>query len=150
MWKRAKTELILSLSLHIVPGCPAVSFIYRCFNCGLQKHTPISEKGKRKKTLFFHHHRQRSGMYHSEGKGDCSDQCCCDTHKKNIVSMLVYKIYNRFILVCWCEKYWILVLKKITSTNMLIVSAVPPQSLLSDTRSTLQNRVILTSTYTQI
>lgn len=24
--------------------------------------------------------------------------------QKNIVSMLVYKIYNRFILVCWCEK----------------------------------------------
>lgn len=53
-----------------------------------------------KRTLFFQRHRQRPGMCHPEGKCDCSDQCCCDTHKKNIVSMLVYKIYNRFILVC--------------------------------------------------
>lgn len=44
MKKSKDCDLILSLSLHIVPGCPAVSFVYRCFACGLQKHTPISEK----------------------------------------------------------------------------------------------------------
>lgn len=36
--------------------------------------------------------------------------------------------------------------KKKRSTNVLIVSAVPPQLFLSNTTSTLQNRVILTST----
>lgn len=32
--------------------------------------------------------------------------------QKNIASMLVYKIYNRFILDCWCEKCWKLVFKR--------------------------------------
>lgn len=87
----------------------ACEFCFPTFCSGLRKgrlDALVADSGKTTIRLHFfpQHHRQRSRKCRSEGKCDCSDQCCSDTHTKNICEHVGIQIYNRFILVCWCEK----------------------------------------------
>lgn len=130
---------------------------------------PLVSLRTTKKITLFWYHQGRPGTYCSKQNDICFDYCCSHTKKKkkkwfrNIVSMLVYKTYNRFNLVCCCEKDCqkqifnrkkenLQKKRKKISTNVLIVSAVPPQvyninwikSQLWRVNKLLQNRVILT------
>lgn len=63
---------------------------------------------KNNKIAFFPlSHRQRSSTCRPKGKRDCFDQCCSDAHTHTHTKYCEHvgiQIYNRFILVCWCEK----------------------------------------------
>lgn len=74
----------------------------------------FSLRTTRKIAIFWYHH-GRPGTYCLKQKGVCFDVWCWHKQEKkrkkkrfrNIVSMLVYKTYNRFNLVCSCEKDYI-------------------------------------------